>query len=324
MNDLTAYNQNSGANPLTEVEAHRAVAEVQAAMTIAKKFPRDVLIAIDRIKNACQRPKLAESATYEYARGGTSVSGPSIRLAEAISQNWGNIVSGIRELEQRNGESTVEAYAWDLETNTKVVKQFQVKHWRDTKKGGYQLKDSRDIYERVANDAARRLRACILAVIPADVVEMAVEECEKTLKANVEITPESIKKMLAAFKEFGVTKEMIEKRIQRKMESILPAQFMNLRKIYTSMNDGMSTAKDWFEVEAPTSDKKGVAGVAEMLKPEKTAKVKSAVAEADEMPEAQAADTEGDVLFSGDLPEPGSPEYDEYSRRLDREAAENA
>lgn len=59
------------------------------------------------------------------------------------------------------------------------MKQFQVRHWRDTKSGGYALKDSRDIYEKVANDGARRLRACILAVIPADVVETAVKEALK-------------------------------------------------------------------------------------------------------------------------------------------------
>ena len=68
-------------------------------------------------------------------RGGQSVEGPSIRLAETLAQEWGNIQYGIRELSQSNGESTVEAFAWDIQTNTRQVKVFQVPHVRYSKKG---------------------------------------------------------------------------------------------------------------------------------------------------------------------------------------------
>ncbi|MDI6567144.1 hypothetical protein QL295_21740, partial [Bacillus subtilis] len=78
----------------TEARVSRQAQEVQAARVIAKKFPRDVYAAFDRIKKACDRRLLAENAVYEYPRGGTKVSGPSIRLAEALAQNWGNIDYG--------------------------------------------------------------------------------------------------------------------------------------------------------------------------------------------------------------------------------------
>ena len=78
---------------------------------------------------------LAQSAVYSYARGGSSVTGPSIRLAEMLAQNWGNIQYGIRELSSENGESTVEAFAWDVETNTRQTKVFQVPHIRYTRNG---------------------------------------------------------------------------------------------------------------------------------------------------------------------------------------------
>jgi alkylhydroperoxidase/carboxymuconolactone decarboxylase family protein YurZ len=42
----------------------REIAEVQAAMIIAKRFPRDPVAAMDRIMNACTRPTLAEVAAY--------------------------------------------------------------------------------------------------------------------------------------------------------------------------------------------------------------------------------------------------------------------
>ena len=152
-------------NASTMVAQTREMAEAMASAHMAKAFPRDVVAARDRILNACTRPKLAEVACYTYARGGTEVTGPSIRLAEAVAQAWGNVTFGIRELEQRNGESTCEAFAWDMETNTRQTKVFQVPHIRHTKRGDTLLTDPRDIYELIANNGARRLRACILGII---------------------------------------------------------------------------------------------------------------------------------------------------------------
>lgn len=139
-NESTALATRQG-NAIADASTAREVQEVQAMMTIAKRFPRDEKAALDRIINACTRKGLADSACYQYSRGGTDITGPSIRLAEAIAQNWGNLQFGVRELEQRNGESTVEAFAWDLETNTRQVKTFQVKHERHTRMGAKALTD---------------------------------------------------------------------------------------------------------------------------------------------------------------------------------------
>lgn len=234
-------------NAVAKTDQQRAIAEVQAAMVIARMNPRDPVAALDRILNACQRKKLAETAMYTYSRGGTDITGPSIRLAEVLAQNWGNIQFGIRELEQRNGESTVQAYAWDVETNARREVTFQVPHIRHTKKGSYKLEDPRDIYEMVANVGARRLRACILAIIPGDIVDEAVAQCTVTLHAQADVSKDNIQKIIAAFSEFGVTKEQIEKRIQRRLDAIQPAQVVSLQKIYLSLRDAMSVAEDWFD-----------------------------------------------------------------------------
>lgn len=237
-------------------DGQRAVAEVQAAMMIAKMNPRDPIAAMDRILNACARPTLANAAVYTYARGGSDISGPSIRLAEAMAQQWGNIKTSIRELDQSNGVSTVQTIAWDLETGYSVDKVFHVPHERHTKSGAKKLTDPRDIYELVANQGSRRLRACILAVIPGDVTEAAVAQCEVTMKSNADTSPEAMQKLVAAFEPFGVSKEQIEKRIQRRMDAIQPAQVVSLRKLYASLRDGMSAPSDWFEVETEGEQQK--------------------------------------------------------------------
>lgn len=233
---------------LVAVEQQRAIQEVQAAMVIAKKFPRNPVEATDRILQACSRPTLAEGALYSYNRGGTDVTGPSIRLAEALAQAWGNMQFGVRELEQRKGESIIEAFAWDVETNTKQLKIFTVPHIRHSSRGQKKLEDPRDIYEVVASSGARRLRACILGVIPGDVIEAAQRQCEVTLSTHADTSPESIKRMLDTFNgEFGVTTEQIQTYLGRRPDAMLPAQYVQMRKVYASLRDGMSKPSDWFK-----------------------------------------------------------------------------
>ena len=167
---------------------------------------------------------------------------------------WGNLSFGFREVSRGIGAdgvpySEVEAFCWDMESTTYQPLQFMVRHWRDTKKGGYKITDERDIYELCANQAQRRKRACILAVIPGDVIEAAMKQADVTLRTKADTSPEAMAKMVEAFEPFGVTKEQIEKRIQRRLDSITPAQVVTLKRIYASLRDEMSTAADWFDFE---------------------------------------------------------------------------
>ena len=233
-----------------EMVTSRQTQEVQGQILMAKKFPRDYIASCNRIMQACQRKGLAEKAMYEYPRGGTKVVGPSIRLAEALAQNWGNMSFGIVELEQKSGESQVMAYAWDLETNTRQEKIFSVPHIRSTKKGNVPLTDPRDIYEMVANQGARRLRSCILGIIPGDVVEDAMEQCNKTMigKSEKPII-DLVKDMAAIFeKEFSVPLEAIEKYIGCKSSAFSMNDLVRLKRVYTSLKDGMAKREEIFEL----------------------------------------------------------------------------
>ena len=234
-------------NSQTQQMVSRQTQEVQGAIFMAKQFPRDEYAAIGRIERMCERSSLAEQATYSYPRGGKQVTGPSIRLAEAIAQAWGNIDCGVIELENKNGASELMAYAWDLETNTRVTKMFKVKHVRDTKKGSSALTDSRDIYEATANFGARRLRACILSVIPGDVVERAVEVCKETV-TNKDKTPiaDRIKKLEKAFKELSINRDQLEEYAQRNLNEFGRDEIFALQGVYKAIRDGQAKAEDYF------------------------------------------------------------------------------
>jgi hypothetical protein len=235
------------AGGLLASDQQRVIAEVQAAMVIAARFPRNAERAKAAIIEDCKRQSLAEVGLYSYGRGGSDISGLSIRAAEGMAQRWGNMQFGIRELEQRDGESIVQSYAWDLEVNTKREQTFTVPHVRDTRSGPKVLTDSRDIYEMTANMGARRLRACILAVIPGDIVDAALDELEKTLERVAAVTPDRVEKMLEYFGRFGVTQQQVEDVVQRKMEALTPKQMIKLIKISNSLKDGMSSPGDWFK-----------------------------------------------------------------------------
>lgn len=261
-----AYAPPAAVSGLVSVEQQRAVAEVQARLLTARACPRDPIRATDMILNDCTRPALAQGALYAYSRGGSDVSGPTIRLAETMARRWGNIASGIKEISRGDGYSDCIAYAWDLETGYYDERQFRVRHWRDTKKGGYRIEDERDIYELVANMGQRRKRAVLLSVIPGEVVEAAVAQAEATLNASADTSPEAVLAMVGAFEAYGVTRAQIEARIQRRLDSIRPAQVVLLRKIYASLRDGMSDPSEWFDpapgaADAPAAPARGVDGV---------------------------------------------------------------
>jgi len=238
---------------LVEIDSARAIQEVQAQFVIAKRFPRDTIVAHSRILEACKRPALANEALYAYPRGKKEdgkpniVSGPSIRLAEVLSQNWGNMQSGVRELAQHDGYSDMQAYALDFESNYRDEKSFTVSHIRATKRGSYKLTDPRDIYELTMNMAQRRKRACILAVIPGDVVEDAVKQCQETQKDEVSQNREDkLRKMVKVFGEIGITPEMIEDYEDKKIADFLPEDIVEMRTIFQSIKEGFTKKEEYF------------------------------------------------------------------------------
>ena len=253
MNDIVRFEQPTQGGALAQQEGHRAIAEAQASMLLSRQFPRDQNAAYNRIMQACKRPTLASQGLYSYTRGGSRIEGLSIRAAEMIAQSWGNMDFGFAELARGTGRdgvnySEVQAIARDNETGTSKTIKFQVRHWRDTKQGGYALKDERDIYELVANMASRRVRNCILAIVPGDIQDAAVEQLNKTLQGDSqEPIQDRARKMVTLFADLGVTQTMIETRINHPLDSISNAELANLAKVFTSIRDGIGKVEEFFK-----------------------------------------------------------------------------
>lgn len=262
MNDLQVTNEFQPLTTISQVggnlavESSRAAQEVMGAIFSAKRFPRDTFTAYNNILKECERYSLAEVSRYSFPRSGSTISGPSIRLAEVLARQWGNIDCGVRELERGEQESVMQAYAWDLETNYRVTKNFNVKHLRDKSGGSVKLTSERDIYEATANQGSRRLRACILAIIPGDVVDGAVKKIDETIKKGPRgVTKEDrIRAMIAAFDKLGVPKDAIERKYNHSIELLTDDEIVELQGIFNALKDNVAKRTEFFDLEEVQSE----------------------------------------------------------------------
>lgn len=238
------------------IEASRAVAEAQGKLYIAKAFPRDETRARTAVMEVCSRYEFASKAFYSFPRGGETITGPNIRFAEELARCWGNVDYGIKELSRDAGKSELQAYAWDLETNTQSVQNFTNPHQREVGKKMKTLTSDRDIYENNANMAARRLRARILAILPAWLVDAAIAQCKKTVAQGdgKMILIDRVRVLVQMFSKFGVTQDQIEKRLKHKVESMSEDELTEFVGIYNSIKDKDSTPAQWFSNEETASD----------------------------------------------------------------------
>ncbi|MGQ5576274.1 hypothetical protein [Streptomyces sp. ECR3.8] len=233
----------------TAVEQSRAAAEVQAAVVVAQQCPRNIQAAVAEMRESCKQQGLAERAFFRYSRGGSTVTGPSVHLARELARVWGNVQYGLVEMRRDDdyGQSEMQAFAWDVQTNSRNSSTFIVPHRRDTKNGSKQLTDMRDIYENNANNGARRVREAIFAILPPWFVEEAKELCNQTLRdGGGKPLAQRIADAIKVFEGLGVTADRIEARFDRESSKWTEHDVAQLLVIFKSIQRGEVTVEDEF------------------------------------------------------------------------------
>lgn len=256
----TQHGINAGA---VSIESERAIAEARGQMQLAKMFPRNTFEANAELMEACKQRTLAEVAFYSVPRAGGSVTGPSIRLAEEIARCYGNFEYGHRELSRTDKKSEVEVYAWDKERNNRSIRQLTVYHVQDTKNGPKELRDQKDIDDKISNVASKQVRGRILALVPKWMVQGAIEACRDTLVGGGELTiTEQVTRMIAAFAKFGVKPQNLADKLGHPLANVTPDDLVTLRGIYTALNEGAKT-DEYFSLAPPEAN--GVSAAIEKL-----------------------------------------------------------
>ena len=209
------------ATQATAVEQARAVAEVAAAVRVAQENPRDEARAVARMRQACSQQALADRAFYSVPRAGGRVEGSSVHLARSLAACWGNVDYGIRELKRDDeaGESEMQAWAWDQESNVRSSRSFVVPHARmvGSAKRGDKRRERLDDLGDIANNnnsvAARAVRETIFTILPVWFTAEAEALCAATLNGQAGDKPlaAQVADMVANYgNTFGVTQGQLE------------------------------------------------------------------------------------------------------------------
>lgn len=235
----------------TAVEQSRAVAEVQAAVIVARQFPRNEAIAVQKMTTAFRQEDLAKRSFFRFNRGKKNVTGETIQFAKELARCWGNIHHGVHELRRDDvaGESEMQAWAWDLETNERASTTFIVPHTRYTKENGSsRLEDPRDVYESNSNNGARRLREMIFTVLPSWYRNQASQIATNTIENGTGDKPLSQRtaEAITAFEELGVTLAQLETHRGRESGKWTNPDLAQLQIVYESIRRGDVTLADEF------------------------------------------------------------------------------
>ena len=245
------------ASQSTIVEIERAVAEVQSAIIVAQKVRRDPGVYWPEMKAACQRLGLAERAFYDVRNRGK---GPTVHLARALAALYGNIQFGVHELrrDDERGESEIEAFAWDVQTNVRSTRRFIVPH--AIMKGGNRerIVDLQGIYLNNQNVGARALRMCIFSVLPADYADEAQLIARETLEKGEGVPlDQRVATMITRFNELGVKVGDLETKIGKRRASWTPADLAQMSIIFSSIKRGETTRDDEFQQRIEMGDLSG-------------------------------------------------------------------
>jgi hypothetical protein len=243
----------------TAVEQSRAVAEVQAAVIVARQFPRNEPQAIQKMKTAFSQHSLALRSFFRFNRGGSNVSGETIQFAKELARCWGNIHHGVHELRRDDaaGESEMQAWAWDLETNERASTTFIVPHTRWSRgNGSSRLEDPRDVYENNSNNGARRLREMIFTVLPDWYREQAKTIATNTLENGAGDKPRAqrIADAIAHFEGLGVTVDQLEENRGRTSDKWTNLDLGQLQVIAESLRRGEITLDEEFPPQRVTAE----------------------------------------------------------------------
>jgi len=263
----------------------REQTEIQSAIIVAKKFPRNEAESYSRAVKSFERPAMAEAAAYRFPRGGTNIEGPSVDTAREIARCWKNIRYGLRIADVRHDFTQkcdfikIKGYAHDLEANNYVETEdeFRALIQRKNKKTNateWVQPDERDLRELVNRRGAICVRNALLQVLPPDVVDEVLRTARETLRRAAageleQNRDDAVRRLAVAFDRIAITVPMIERFLGHKLDVISDEELAQLRTIWKSISDGQARREEFFKLEEapqPTTSQEQGAAITEALK----------------------------------------------------------
>jgi hypothetical protein len=229
-------------------------AEIDIQISTAKRYPRDMDRFIDQATSlATKNERIAATMGYAVPRGGKTVEGPSVRMAEILAHSYKNIRVGAFITDISDKMVTARGFCHDLENNVAVTSEVQR---RLTDKEGKRYND--DMITTTCNAAcAIARRNAVLQVIPrsyiSPIYDAAMKVAEGEGKPLEPIRDEAVKLFEA---KWGINKKVLLSYLDRKgIEAITREDVRILHGLNQSLREGQTTTEEVFAEHAAPKKK---------------------------------------------------------------------
>lgn len=266
--------------------ATKARAEVESNLIMARKFPRNEDDIRTKVLKTCRIYSFAEKGKYKKPQGKKKnertgeweqqyVVGPSIRLAEELFRQWGNITLESSVLYENSKVRIVSCRAMDLQTLASSTAQFIVEKTVERKSAiGREVISERlnnsgerisvvvatedETFSKQNNIGSKYRRNLTIQLIPTYLLQDALIAIDETIKSGIKDNPEKAKlEMIDSFSKFGILPSDIEKYLGHPMAQINPTEILELKDICIAIAEGESTWQEVLEeknTEAKTAE----------------------------------------------------------------------
>ena len=233
--------------PVSVTEAQTR-ADIDIAISTAKKYPRNTQRAIDNVIALVSKDvEIAKTCVYSLPRAGKEIDGPSVHLARIVASEYGNLRVEAKIVEIGDKMLTTQATAFDLQSNYAV--RTEVKR-RITDRNGQKFTD--DMIIVTANAAlAIASRNAIFQVVPATVTTKVYSAAQKAIVGNLSTEQKLIKRRKELLDGYLDTWNVTEAEILsclgiETVNQIKEPQIVKLIGLANAINDGDTTIAEAF------------------------------------------------------------------------------
>jgi hypothetical protein len=221
-------------------------AEVDMAITTAKRYPRDIAQSIKTCRElALRNSAVAATCNYAVPRAGKKLIGPSVHFARIVAYAWGNGTALSRVVGADKANVHLQGVFHDLQTNLRIGIEMDWPVQAPKTDTPERWADQINLAKRAG--AAVALRSAIFNVIPQVLFADIAEEAKKVAVGEGKTFIESRNNAITALKAMGISQEMIYHALGiGGLESISTDDLIWLHAIMTSIKEGAMTVSEVF------------------------------------------------------------------------------
>lgn len=229
-------------------------AEVDMSISTARRFPRQLGAVKQKMTSfATLDMETAEGCFYSLPRGGKTIQGPSVRLAEIAVACYQNLRAGTRVIstvtQGDNPHVVVQAVATDLENNISISIE---KRRRITKKRSKDTIDEDDINLAANACSSIAFRDAVFRVVPMALVKPVYEAARKVAIGDAKTLADRRARCLDTFAKMGISKDRVLTKLEKKTaDEIDLGDIEMLIGLHNAIKEGEVSLDDAFPTTTP-------------------------------------------------------------------------